>query len=110
MKMEENKSTIEEVFQKIIGIDQLNAFQIKAKEVANKIKSNSGKFKVLGIDKFDREDWIHGEYNSAEEALEEARKMTKKAMKKASNSSIATVYYAYNPNGEYLGGDIWNNE
>ena len=73
-------------------------------------KSDAGKYKVLGIDKFDGSDWIHGEYDTADEALQEARKMTKKAMGSASDSSIATVYYAYDSQGRYLGGDTWNKE
>lgn len=90
--------------------DILQAHHVKAGEVAEKRKSDSGKFKVLGIDKFDGEDWVHGEYGTAKEALEEARKMTREAMGSASDSSIATVYYAYDPSGKYLGGDTWNNE
>lgn len=73
-------------------------------------KSGTGKYKVLGIDKFDGTDWVHGEYKTAKKALEEARKMTKEAMDSASDSSIATVYYAYDPSGKYLGGDAWNGQ
>ncbi len=72
--------------------------------------SDSGQYTVMGIDKFDNSDWIQGNYGSAEEALREARKLTKEAMKLASDSSIATVYYAYDSNGKYLGGDVWNEE
>ena len=39
-----------------------------------------------------------------------ARKLTKEAMRDTSDSSIATVYYAYDPKGRYLGGDTWHNE
>ena len=38
--------------------DILHAPHVKAGEVAEKRKSDSGKFKVLGIDKFDGEDWV----------------------------------------------------
>jgi hypothetical protein len=78
--------------------------------VAELKRSDDGKYKVIGIDKFDGEDWVQGEYSSAEEAMGVARKLTKKAMGSASDSSIATVYYAYNPKGGYLGGDTWHNE
>lgn len=73
-------------------------------------KSDSGKYKVLGIDKFNGTDWVHGEYDTAGAALKEARKLTKEGMDYASHCDIATVYYAYDPEGKYLGGDIWNEE
>lgn len=90
--------------------DILHAHHVKAEEAAKKRKSDAGKFRVLGIDKFDGDDWVHGEYDSAKEALDEARKMTNEAMAMATDSSIATVYYAYDPKGKYLGGDTWKNE
>jgi hypothetical protein len=31
-------------------------------------------------------------------------------MGSATDSSIATVYYAYDPAGKYLGGDTWHKE
>ena len=88
----------------------LDAHAKKAERIDKMIRSTSGKFKVIGIDKFDGGDWVQGEYNSAEEALEEARKLTAEAMESASHYSIATVYYAYSPKGEYLGGDTWKKE
>lgn len=71
---------------------------------------DSKKCKVVGIDKFDGEDWLHGEYNTEKEALEEAIKQTKEAMKESSSGDIATVYYAYGTKGNYLGGDVWKNK
>jgi len=71
-------------------------------------KSAKGKFKVLGIDKFSHDDWVEGEYDSAEEALRVARTKTNEAKKNCfgdGGDSIATVYYAYDPEGNYLGGD-----
>ena len=44
------------------------------------------------------------------DTLDEARKMTTEAMELASDASIATVYHAYDPDGNYLGGDTWDNE
>jgi len=90
--------------------DILHTHHINAEKVADKRKSDSGKCRVLGVDKFDGEDWIHGEYDTPQQALREARTMTKDAMKLASDSTIATVYYAYGPSGKYLGGDVWNEE
>ena len=90
--------------------DILDEHYTKAAEVAEKRKSDSGKFKILGIDKFDGEDWIQGEYETAEKALKIARRMTREAMSSASGPSVATVYYAYDPSGKYLGGDTWKDE
>ena len=95
------------------GISQdqlLSGLERNMQRVAGIRKSDAGKYRVLGIDKFDESDWVHGEYDSADEALREARKMTREAMGLASDSSIATVYYVYAPQGRYLGGDTWNKE
>lgn len=70
-------------------------------------KSLEGRFRVLGVDKFSAEDWVAGEFDTAEEALEFARKKTEEARPHASHRSIATIYYAYDPEGNYLGGDTW---
>jgi hypothetical protein len=72
--------------------------------------ASPGKFRVLGIDTFDNEHWVEGEYDSEEQALETARAKTKEAAPSASDASIATVYYAYNDQGKYLGGDIYQDE
>lgn len=84
--------------------------EVERMRVAEMRRSDSRNYRVLGIDKFSGENWIHGEYRTAEEALDEARKMTREAMPHATGSSIATVYYAYDPKGKYLGGDIWHGE
>lgn len=78
--------------------------------VGNMRRSDNGKYKVLGIDKFDYSDWVQGEFDTAEEALKEARTLTKKAMRSASGEDIATVFYAYSPEGKYLGGNTWQGE
>ena len=55
------------------------------KEIIQKVdkirESDSKKYKVLGIDKFSGEDWVHGRYDTAEEALTESRRLTKERMK-----------------------------
>lgn len=79
-------------------------------KLEEKIISKEGKFTVLGIDKFDGTDWVEGRYDSKEKALEIARKKTREAMPLSTDQSIATVYYAYSPEGKYLGGDVWNEE
>lgn len=71
-------------------------------------RSDKGKYTVLGVDRFDNEDWLHGEYNTPEEAVKIARKKTKEAMSSASDESIATVFYAYDPDGNYIGGNTWD--
>ena len=73
-------------------------------------------FKVVCIDKFhdpgseDGAPIVVGKYRTAKEAIEAARKMTQDDMQYASDASIATVYYAYDKDGRYLGGDAWKGE
>jgi len=94
-----------------IPLDDLVSETVRRmQETHKRLKSKNGKFKVMGIDKFSNEDWVHGEYKTSKEALDEARRMTRESMGYATDSSIATVYYAYSPDGKYLGGDTWHNE
>ena len=67
------------------------------------LHNEQGKFRVLGIDKFDNEDWVAGEFDTPEDALGFAYRMTEAEKPFASDESVATVYYAYSPQGEYLG-------
>lgn len=76
----------------------------------NKTKKPKGRYKVIGVDKFSDEDFELGCYDSAEEALAAAREKTHESMKDASDHSVATVYYAYAPDGKYIGGDAWVGE
>jgi|SRR3989344_5720658 len=80
------------------------------KRVKNLTSSDSGKYTILCIDKFDGEDFVYGHRDTEEEALNLARDLTRKAMSSSSDASVATVFYAYDPKGNYLGGDVWNNE
>ena len=73
-------------------------------------KAPPGKFRVLGIDKFSHEHWIVGDYATAEEALRVARQRTRQESEFATSKSIATVYYAYDDQGKYLGGDTYAGE
>ncbi|MHA1918007.1 MAG: hypothetical protein ACTSUV_06840 [Candidatus Ranarchaeia archaeon] len=81
---------------------------------ANAIKaersSSDGKYTVLCVDKYDHDHSIYGRFDTEEEALKIAREQTDKAKSFATDHSIATVYLAYDPNGEYLGGDTWVKE
>ena len=81
-----------------------------SERIGNMRKSDSGKYTVIGVDKFDDSDWIEGAYDTAEEALRKARNETADSVDYADDQSIATVYYAYNPEGKYIGGDVWNGE
>jgi len=77
-------------------------------EVYKMRKSEKGKYKVIGVDRFDDSDWVHREYSSAKEAIKEAQKLSKECMNNASDESVATVFYAYAPNGDYIGGGHWS--
>ena len=68
--------------------------------------SEDGKCKVIGFDRFDQEHWLHGEYDKAEDAVEEAKRMTKASRQFSEGAPVATVYYAYNEKGIFLGGEI----
>lgn len=99
--------------------DILHAFTVKRQEVKQKRTAPEGKFRILGVDKYDNSDWVHGDYEDMETAVSEARRLTTEAKKDVfvgissrpnPGHDIATVYYAYNDRGEYLGGDTWVNE
>ena len=75
--------------------------------VAEMVKSPEGKCKVIGIDKFDGSDWVQDECDTPEEAIQLAEKLTTEAKRSATGESIATVYYAYDPQGNYIGGNTW---
>lgn len=84
--------------------------ETRVRDARQKRISDSGKCRVLGIDKYSNEDWVHGEFNTPDEALREARELTTESKPLASDHSIATVYLAYDPQGNYLGGDVWIGE
>ena len=44
--------------------------------------------------------------DDCKKAIKKAREMTRNASKDASDPSVATVFYAYDENGNYLGGEI----
>ena len=73
------------------------------------LKPPKGKFRIIGIELFEIQGeghWIVEDLDNREEAIKKAREMTKNALKDAPQPSEATVFYAYDENGEYLGGDI----
>ena len=77
------------------------------------LKPPKGKFRIIGIEKFEipgEAHWIVEDLENSEEAIKKAREMTKNASKDAAHPSVATVFYVYDENGEYLGGDIHSKE
>ena len=73
------------------------------------LKPLKGKFRIIGIEKFENPGeghWVVEDLDNREEAIKRAREMTRNASKDAAHPSVATVFYAYDENGEYLGGDI----
>lgn len=72
--------------------------------------SKDGKFKIICVDKFNGESFVYGWCDNAKSALKAARALTMEAMVNASDGSVATVFYAYAPDGAYLGGDVWKGE
>ncbi len=80
----------------------VDGLMTKRNRVQDMVRNSEGKFRVLGVDKFDRSDWVAGEFTSAEKAFRFAQRKTKQKRKYASDSSIATVFYAYTPDGRYI--------
>ena len=81
--------------------------------MATELKAPERKFRVIGIDKFHppgEDDWLEGDYNSLDEALTIARELTREASKDSTDPRIAEVYYVYDDEGVYRGGNIYNNE
>jgi hypothetical protein len=73
------------------------------------LKPPKGKFRIIGIEKFEipgEGHWVVEDLDNMEEAIKKATEMTKNASKDAAHPSVATVFYVYDENGEYLGGDI----
>jgi hypothetical protein len=81
--------------------------------VIEDLKAPKGKFRIVGIDKFEipgEGHWVEGDYDSLDEALRIARNNTREASGDATDSSMATVFYVYDENGSYLGGDTYKGE
>ena len=73
------------------------------------LKPPKGKFRIIGIEKFENPGeghWVVEDLDNREEAIKRAREMTRNASKDSDHPSVATVFYAYDENGEYLGGDL----
>jgi len=73
------------------------------------LKPSKGKFRIIGIELFEIQGeghWIVEDLDDREYAIKKAREMTKNAAKDAPHPTEATVFYVYDENGEYLGGDV----
>jgi len=73
------------------------------------LRPPKGKFRIMGIEKFEIQGeghWVVEDFDNCDEAIKKAKEMTRNASKDASDPSVATVFYVYDENGTYLGGDI----
>lgn len=74
------------------------------------LRARKGKYRVVGIDRFEppgEGHWVVGDYDSLEEALAVARDLTLEAAALSDSPSMSTVYYVYDDEGRYCGGDIY---
>lgn len=83
--------------------------------VIEELKAPPGKFRIVSIDKWDppgEGHYVLNDYDSLEEALIEARKMSYEFKKSqpTAGAEMAVVYYVYDDEGYYKGGDIYKNE
>ena len=115
----ERKSQLEEAAEEInlvvpeeeaITREQIESAKENIERIAKMVKSPEGKYKVIGVNKFSGADWVEGKYDTPEEALGVARRLTEEKRPLATSHKIAIVYYAYDPDGNYLGGDTWVGE
>ncbi|MGI0088475.1 MAG: hypothetical protein ACREBI_11050 [Nitrosotalea sp.] len=73
------------------------------------LKPPKGKFRIMGIDKSEipgKGHWVVEDLDNCQEAIRKAREMTRNASKDTTDPSVATVFYVYDHNGTYLGGEI----
>ena len=87
------KDDLENIAQELgTSVDELlGTLEKNMRRVSGMRKSESGKYKVLGIDKFSGEDWIQGEYDTAKEALQEAAGDMEKAVDFLRKKGLATA-------------------
>lgn len=103
----------EELPEALRGMDEEELEE--AKDVAGPGKKRvapEGKYRVLGTDTFSPPtdpDWVVGDFDSKEEALETAREKNEAAGGLDADDEMSTMicrYYAYDDEGNYIGGDI----
>jgi hypothetical protein len=91
----------------LITKEMVEAAERKIERVAEMVKSPEGKCKVISIDRYSGDESIEGEYDDPGEAVRIAEEKTNESKRFATDATVATVYYAYDPEGNYLGGDTW---
>ncbi len=57
------------------------------------LKAPEGKFRVVGVDTFDGEDWVQGDFNTSDGALDVANK----------KGDTMTKMHVYDDKGKHLG-------
>ena len=76
----------------------------KGQRVRDAVVNSQGKYRVLGLDKWNDDDWSAGQFDTAEEAIAYARSKTDSLKVEGEAPCDATVFYAYSPEGFYLNG------
>ena len=68
--------------------------------MATELKAPTGKTRVVGVDLFDRGDYLVGDYNSPKKAFKVADGHNIKR-----SGSMDNVYYVYDDKGNYIHGN-----
>lgn len=68
--------------------------------MSTELKAPKGKTRIVGVDLFDHEDYLVGDYDTHEEAFIVADNYNKKR-----EGSMDDVYYVYSDTGKYLRGN-----
>lgn len=68
--------------------------------MATEQKAPKGKWRVIGVDLFDHDDYLVGDFDGQQEAFKIADEHNKKR-----SGSMADVYYVYDDNGLYVRGN-----
>lgn len=68
--------------------------------MATELKAPTGKTRVVGVDLFDHDDYLVGDYDSQDEAFKVADDHNTER-----SGSMDDVYYVYNDQGHYIRGN-----
>ena len=69
----------------------------KYSKMDSELKAPQGKTRVVGVDLFSHEDYVVGDYNTRQEAINVAEQNNQ-----ARTVSIADIYYVYDDSGLYV--------
>lgn len=61
------------------------------------LKAKSGKTRVVGVDVFSHEDYVVGDYDTPQEALDTAEQRNQMRA-----GAMCDIYYVYTDSGQYL--------